>query len=209
MNPRHFTLAITGASGAVYALLLAKEILKNARLTVLVSKAGFVVLSEECGLNWGGTPAEIKVQLCSYFQVDQASLDFYAEDDLCAPIASGSSAPEAMIVAPCSMGSLSRIACGNSGNLIERCADVMLKERRTLVVVPRETPLHEIHLENMLRLSRLGAVIVPAMPAFYHRPQSMDNLIEFVVGKVLDMLRLEHSLFLRWGEETGITDDHA
>ncbi|MDA8428898.1 MAG: UbiX family flavin prenyltransferase [Geobacteraceae bacterium] len=201
MNGRHFILAITGASGTIYGLRLGGELLENgARLSLLISRAGFAVLKEECGLDWGGSAAEIQQELCVHFRASGKNLRYYAEDDLSAPIASGSAAAHAMIVAPCSMGTLSRIACGNSGNLIERCADVMLKERRTLVVVPRETPLHEVHLENMLRLSRLGARLVPAMPAFYHKPESLDDMVNFVVGKALDMLGVEHRLFKRWGD---------
>lgn len=200
MNGRHFTLAITGASGAGYGLGLARELLRRrVRLNLLISKAGFAVLKEECALDWQGNTEEVQRRLCGYFQASGTGLRYYAEDDLSAPIASGSATAHAMIVAPCSMGTLSRIACGNSGNLIERCADVMLKERRTLIVVPRETPLHEVHLENMLRLSRLGARIVPAMPAFYHKPGSVDDMVNFIVGKVLDMLGMEHRLFKRWG----------
>lgn len=202
MNRRHFTLAITGASGAVYGLRLARELLCSmVQLNLLISKAGFAVLKEECGLDWQGNAEEVQRRLCEYFQVSETALCYYAEDDLSAPIASGSATAHAMIVAPCSMGTLSRIACGNSGNLIERCADVMLKERRTLIVVPRETPLHEVHLENMLRLSHLGARMLPAMPAFYHKPGSVDDMVNFIVGKVLDMLGMEHRLFKRWGKE--------
>lgn len=202
MNSRQFTLAVTGASGAVYGLRLAQELLcSGVQLNLLVSKAGFSVLKEECGMDWQGNVEEVQRRLCGYFQASETRLRYYAEDDLSAPIASGSASAHAMIVAPCSMGTLSRIACGNSGNLIERCADVMLKERRTLIVVPRETPLHEVHLENMLRLSRLGALMVPAMPAFYQRPESLDDMVNFIVGKVLDMLGMEHQLFKRWGND--------
>ena len=140
-------------------------------------------------------------ELRGYFRCDGARLNFYAEDELCSPIASGSSAPDAMIVAPCSMGTLSRISNGNSGNLLERSADVMLKEGRPLVLVPRETPLNAIHLEHMLALARLGVRIVPAMPAFYQHPESLDDLVNFVVGKVLDSIGVEHSLFRRWGNQ--------
>lgn len=202
MSTRRFALALTGASGAIYGLRLAEELLKTgSHLTLLITKAGFTVLKEECALNWAGTPGEVSARIRSHFGTDGANLDFYGEDDFCAPIASGSAAPDALIIAPCSMGSLARIACGNSGNLIERCADVMLKERKPLVLVPRETPLNEIHLENMLKLSRMQASIIPAMPGFYHQPRTMEDLVDFVVGKVLDRLGLEHTLFRPWGAQ--------
>ena len=156
-------------------------------------------LKEECGLDWQGNAEEVQRRLCEYFQVSETALCYYAEDDLSAPIASGSATAHAMIVAPCSMGTLSRIACGNSGNLIERCADVMLKEGRPLLLVPRETPLSAIHLENMLKLARLGCRIIPAMPAFYHRPTTIADQVDFVVGKVLNSLAIPHKLFKRWG----------
>lgn len=200
MNIRHISLAITGASGAIYGLRTAEEILKSgARLTLLVTRAGFAVLKEECSLDWHGNQAEIRDMMCGHFNVDPVKLAYHAEDDFYAPIASGSAVAHAMIVAPCSMGSLSRIAGGNSGNLIERCADVMLKEKKPLILVPRETPLNEIHLENMLKLARMHAAIIPAMPAFYHHPRSIDDMVDFVVGRVLDMAGVEHDLFCRWG----------
>ena len=201
MKRRHIVLAITGASGAIYGLRLGRELIHSGmRLTMLISRAGCAVLEEECGLNWDGSAAEVQLQLRTHFHDMDSQLSYFAENDLSAPVASGSSAPDAMVIAPCSMGTLSRVANGNSGNLLERCADVMLKERRQLVMVPRETPLHEIHLENMLRLSRLGAMIIPAMPAFYHHPQSADDLVDFVVGKVLDNLDISHTLYKRWGK---------
>ena len=130
-------------------------------------------------------------------------IDCLDNADLFAAVASGSNAPDAMVVCPCSMGKAGRIAAGLSGTLLERAADVMLKERRPLLVVPRETPLSIIHLENLLRLARAGTVVIPAMPAFYHVPQTLDDLVDFVVGKVLDQLGVPHTLFTRWGETRG------
>jgi flavin prenyltransferase len=204
MNGGHIVIAITGASGAVYGLRLCSELLRSgARLTVLISAAGRQVLLEECGLDWQGSEAAIEKQLRKYFNAEEDRLSYYAEDNFLAPIASGSSASDAMVVCPCSMGTLARIASGAAGNLTERCADVMLKERRMLVMVPRETPLNEIHLENMLKLARMGVRIVPPMPAFYHQPRSLDDLVNFVVGKILDTLGIGHTLFTRWGDSGG------
>jgi flavin prenyltransferase len=199
MKPRHFALALTGASGAVYGLRVVEELLRaGARVSLLISDAGFAVLKEECGLDWRGA-ASVAEELERYFSCPGGELRYYAQDDFFAPIASGSSAPDAMVIVPCSMGTLSRISSGNSGNLLERSADVMLKEGRPLVLVPRETPLNAIHLEHMLKLARLGVRIVPAMPAFYQHPESLDDLVSFVVGKVLDSIGVPHSLFQRWG----------
>jgi flavin prenyltransferase len=201
VTARHFALAMTGASGAVYGLRVAEELLNaGQRVSMLITDAGFAVLKEECGLDWGCSDGCVLEALRAHFRYQGEALCFYAENELLAPIASGSAAPDAMIVVPCSMGTLSRISCGNSGNLLERVADVMLKEGRPLVLVPRETPLNAIHLENMLKLARLGVRIVPAMPAFYQHPQSMDDLVDFVVGKILDSVAVENKLFKRWGE---------
>jgi len=168
---------------------------------MLITEAGFAVLKEECGLEWGGAESVVLDELRSRLCHEGDRLGYYAGNDLLAPIASGSSAPDAMLVVPCSMGTLSRISSGNSGNLLERAADVTLKEGRPLVLVPRETPLNAIHLEHMLKLARLGVRIVPAMPAFYQRPQTMEDLVDFVAGKILDSVQVEHTLFKRWGGE--------
>ena len=204
MNGKRIVLAMTGASGAVYGLRLGEELLRaGVHLSLLTSTAGRMVLREECGLDWQGGAVEVAGKIEDHFRVkcqDVSLPAYFDENDFCAPIASGSNAPDAMVICPCSMGTLARIAAGNSGNLLERCADVVLKERRTLVVVPRETPLNEIHLENMLRLARMGVRVVPPMPAFYTRPQSIDDLVNFVVGKVLDSLGIEHALYRPWGE---------
>ncbi|AAR33772.1 UbiX family flavin prenyltransferase [Geobacter sulfurreducens] len=207
MSGRHVVLAITGASGAVYGLRLGCELLAaGCRLTLLISRPGFTVIREECGLDWGDWPHETLGALEEYFRPAPGMLAYYTEDDLMAPVASGSRAPDAMVVCPCSMGSLARIAAGLSSTLTERCADVTLKEGRPLVLVPRETPLSAIHLENMLKLARLGVRIVPAMPGFYHEPRTVDDLVGFVVGKVLDALQIPHELFTRWGDVSRVEE---
>jgi len=200
MTTRRIFVALTGASGSVYGLRLMEELVRRGfLLTVSVSPSGQLVCREETGLDLSGDPLTATGRLCAHLGV-KLGVEVAASDDLFAASASGSAAPEAMIVAPCSMGTMARIACGISGNLIERAADVMLKERRPLLLVPRETPLSEIHLENMLRLSRAGARIIPAMPAFYHQPESIDDLVNFVVGKVLDQMDIANDLFKRWGD---------
>jgi flavin prenyltransferase len=208
---RHITLAITGASGAVYGLRLTEELLRaGSQVNLLISAAGFTVLAAENGLEWVGTADQVDRNLQEYFApaismgldttAGEPSLHYYAENNFFAPIASGSSAPDAMVICPCSLGTVGRIAAGLSNTLIERAADVMLKEGRPLLLVPREMPLSALHLENLLKLARLGVRIVPPMPAFYHQPQTMADLVDFVVGKVLDQLGIEHGLFQRWGE---------
>jgi 4-hydroxy-3-polyprenylbenzoate decarboxylase len=201
MKNRHIALAMTGASGAIYGLRLCRMLFNAGhRLTMMISRTGFEVLRHETGLDWRGNEAEVAGFLKEHFKNGKHQIEYFDEGNFFAPVASGSSVPDAMVFCPCTMGTLSRIAGGNSGNLLERCADVVLKERRTLIVVPRETPLSEIHLENMLKLARMGARIVPAMPAFYQKPESVDDMVDFVVGKVLDALGIEHSLYRRWGE---------
>jgi len=199
---RHLAVAITGASGAVYGIRLIEELLlAGCRLSLVISSSGFTVLKEETGLNWSADAATVNGTVRGYFKAAAEDLTYYAEDDFFSPLASGSAAPEAMIVAPCSMGSLARIAAGLSGNLLERAADVMLKEGKPLILLPRETPLSAIHLENMLKLARLGVRIIPAMPGFYGQPQTVDDLVNFVVGKLLAEVGVAHRLSKRWGEK--------
>lgn len=188
-------LAITGASGAMYGLRLLEELLRSGnQVTLVASESGLEVCRFETGVDLSDVSALL--QRCG---LPDACLAIRAATDLWAPEASGSAAPDAMVIAPCSMGTVGRIAAGISGNLIERAADVMLKEQRPLLLLPRETPFSTIHLENLLKLSQCGARIIPAMPGFYHKPESMADLVDFVVGKLLDQLGVEHSLFKRWG----------
>jgi 4-hydroxy-3-polyprenylbenzoate decarboxylase len=196
---RHFVVAITGASGSVYGLKLVSELLRaGERVNLILTSTGRQVLYHETGLDWSAEIKEQRHQVQEHFA--SIAVECLAIDDFWAGAASGSAAANAMIVIPCSMGTVGRIAAGLSGNLLERAADVMLKERRQLILVPRETPFSTIHLENLLRLSQAGAVVLPAMPGFYHGPEKIDDLVDFVVGKVLDQLSVQHSLFERWGE---------
>lgn len=197
---RHIAVAITGASGAIYAIRLIEELLAAGnRVSLLISSSGRIVMQEELGLDWSGAEEAMNSTVRTYFKAESDMLTYYAENNFFSPLASGSAAAETMIVAPCSMGTLARIAAGLSGNLLERAADVMLKEGKPLLLLPRETPLSAIHLENMLKLARLGVRIIPAMPGFYSQPQTVEDMINFVVGKLLDQLGIERDLFKRWG----------
>ena len=201
---RTITLAITGASGAQYGLRLLECLLAaNCRVYLLISNAARVVIDTETELQlpeferWPNFFGE-------RFNARPGQLKIFSREDWMAPVASGSSAPASMVICPCSTGTLSAIAHGASNNLIERAADVALKERRQLILVPRETPYSQIHLENMLTLTRMGAIVMPASPGFYQRPQSIAELIDFMVARVLDQLGVEHALMKRWGEtQTG------
>ncbi|MCB1760089.1 MAG: UbiX family flavin prenyltransferase [Gammaproteobacteria bacterium] len=195
-------LAITGASGCQYGLRLLEALLAAERTVYLmVSKAAQVVISIESDLKLPSQPATMESLLCERFGAAEGQLRVFGREQWTAPVASGSGAPAAMVVAPCSTGTLSAIACGASNNLIERAADVVIKERRQLILMPRETPLSAIHLEHMLKLARLGVTIMPAAPGFYHRPQQVADLVDFMVARVLDHLRIPHRLARRWGEE--------
>lgn len=192
-------VGVTGASGSIYGIKLIQTLLDvGYDVHIVISNAGWRVIKEELGWNI----ADRNAALNEHFNGYSGSYIYHQISDIGASIASGSFLVEGMIVMPCSMGTLSSIANGTSDNLMTRAADVMLKEGRPLVLVPRETPLHAIHLENMLKLARLGVRIVPAMPAFYFNPKNIDDLVAFLVGKVLDTLRIEHELFTRWGDES-------
>ena len=184
-----FVVGITGASGCIYGLRLI-EVLRaeGHEIHAVVTTSGWRVMAYECGID----SVEFRKRVDVLYRVE----------DIGAAIASGSFLVDAMVVVPCSMKTVGSIANGISDNLLTRAADVTLKENRPLLLVPRETPLHAIHLENLLKLSRLGVRILPAAPGFYHRPQRLEDLIDMMVGKICDSLRVEHHLFTRWqGEE--------
>lgn len=194
------SLAFTGASGALYGLRLLECLLQaNETVYLLISQPALVVLATETELRLSGGPKEMTAQLSARYHAAPGQLEVFGKEQWFAPVASGSNAPRAMVVCPCSTGTLSAIAHGSSDNLIERAADVMLKERRQLIIVPRETPFSAIHLENMLTLAKLGCTILPACPGFYHKPQQVADLVDFIVARILDHLDIEHQLTTRWG----------
>ena len=194
------SLAITGASGVQYGFRLLEILLqKNHTVYLMVSKAAQVVIGMETDITLPGRCKDMQVFLTEKYNCEKQQLYVFGEDEWTAPTASGGGLVDAMVMCPCSMGALSAIATGASNNLIERSADVMLKERRKLILVPRETPYSDIHLENMLKLSRMGSVILCANPGFYNKAESIDDLIDFVVAKILDQLDVEHDLQPRWG----------
>lgn len=202
MKDNTISLAITGASGAQYGLRLLECLLvANQHVYLMLSKAAQVVLATETELQVPGRPEEMQAFFSELFGARPGQLEVFGREQWMAPVASGSNAPRAMVVCPCSTGTLSAIATGASNNLIERAADVMLKERRQLILLPREMPLSAIHLEHMHKLALMGVTIMPASPGFYHQPQSVNELVDFVVARILDHLGLEHQLLTRWGED--------
>lgn len=195
------SVAITGASGAVYALRLLRALVDaGERIYLMISTPGQVVMSMETEINLPGRPADIQRVISKHLGAKKDQIQVFGREEWTAPVASGSSAPRAMVVCPCTMGTLANIAQGISSNLIDRAADVVIKERRKLVLVPRETPFSPIHLENMLKLARIGVVILPPNPGFYHSPASIDDLVDFLVARILDQLDIENTLSPRWGQ---------
>lgn len=208
-----YIVAVTGASGAVYGQRLAAALLaRGFEVDLVITRPARLVIEQELGLDAAGFVAEIAAAGEGLPQSGpHGRLVVYEPDDLLASIASGSVRAAAMIVIPCSMSALSAIASGTAGNLVERAADVMIKERRPLVLVPRETPLSVIHLRNMLVLAEAGVHILPAMPGFYHHPQTVDELVDFVVGKVLNVLGIPQTLLPPWGghSPSGLGEDEG
>ncbi len=196
---KFFIVAISGASGAIYGLRLAEELLKYAdNIYICISSQAFSIINTETGANLAGkTDSETEKKIQKYYS--SKKIKYYGENNLAAPISSGSFLTNGMFVVPCSMKTLSGIANGYANNLIERAADVTLKEGRKLILAPREMPFNTIHLENMLKLARIGVKIAPPIPAFYQKPKNINNIVDFVVGKILDISGITHNLFKRWG----------
>lgn len=200
-EPKTIAVALTGASGMPYGVRLIETLLlAGHRVWLLYSQVAQIVAQQEMDWKLPSRPAEVEAELSERFGAAEGQLRVFGREEWFAPPASGSNPPDAMVVCPCTMGTLASIAQGLSANLIERAADVVIKEGRKLVLVPRETPFSAIHLENMLKLARLGVCILPANPGFYTRPKSVQDLVDFVVARVLDQLGIEHALAPRWGE---------
>lgn len=207
-GPERITLAMTGASGAQYGLRLLDCLVQEEReVHFLISKAAQLVMATETDVALPAKPQAMQAFLTEYCGAAAGQIRVFGQNDWMAPPASGSSAPNAMVICPCSTGTLSAVATGACNNLIERAADVALKERRPLVLVPREAPFSSIHLENMLKLSNLGAVILPAAPGFYHQPQSVEDLVDFVVARILNTLGIPQDMLPRWGEQHLVSDE--
>ncbi len=203
------TVAITGASGVQYAMRLMECLVAaDVQVLLMISRAAQVVAATETELSIPGATAAQQDYFTQLFNAKVGQIKVFSREQWMAPVASGSGAPATMVVCPCSTGTLSAIATGASNNLIERAADVALKERRQLVLVPREAPYSEIHLENMLKLTRMGAVILPASPGFYHKPETINDMIDFVVARILSQIGIEQSFMPRWGDALLQSDEN-
>lgn len=195
------TLAFTGASGMPYGMRLLEQLLQNGqRVHLVYSQAAQIVAKQEMGLVLANRPKDAERELSSRFGGFSGELHVFGREDWYAPMASGSNPGDAMVICPCTMGTLAKVAVGLSDDLISRAADVMLKERRTLILTPREMPYSVIHLENMLKLAKAGAVIMPPNPGFYYQPSCVQDLIDFVVARILDHLDVDSPLTQRWGK---------
>lgn len=199
---RTITLAFTGASGMPYGIRLLEILLaQGICVYLLYSQVAQIVAQQEMQLALPSRAQDAERFFNDYFNVSKDQLKVFGREEWFAPVASGSNPAEAMVICPCTMGTLSAVASGLNQKLIERAADVMIKENRKLIMVPREMPFSAIHLENMLRLARCGVIILPANPGFYHHPKSIQDIVDFVVARILDHLSVEHSLIPRWGEQ--------
>lgn len=202
-NPQTITLALTGASGMPYGIrLLEKLLAEGKQVYLLYSQVAQIVAQQEMKLALPSRAKETEIFFNQLYHLPTGQLRVFGREEWFAPVASGSNPADAMVICPCTMGTLAAIAAGMSQNLIERAADVTLKENRPLIIVPREAPFSVIHLENMLKLARSGAVILAANPGFYHHPQTIQDLVDFVVARILDHLGIQHTLMPRWGAES-------
>jgi len=200
MRKKTVTLIMTGASGAQYGLRLLEELVKaGVSISLLLSKPAQIVINTETDLKIPSRASDLELFFTQLYSASKNQISVYEREQWMAPIASGSGVSDATIVCPCTTGTLSSIAVGSSRNLLERAADVALKERKKLILLVRETPLSDIHLENMLKLSRMGAIIMPANPGFYHQPETLDDIIDFMVARMLDHLEISHDLLPTWG----------
>ena len=202
MDNRQIALALTGASGAPYSRRLLEVLLGQGVIVhLMISAAARIVFSDELDWKLPSRASDVQKMLVTEFQCDPDLLKVYGEQQWSSPLASGSHTVSTMVVCPCTMGTLSSIACGSSDNLINRAADVMLKENRKLILVPREAPFSAIHLENMLKLARLGVCILPPSPGFYFKPTQLSDVVDFVVARILDQAGVDHQLIPRWGQQ--------
>ncbi len=197
---KQISLAVTGASGIAYATRLLSLLNKEGYLVhLMISDAARIVFASELNIKLPSSSEKLSSVLSDFLSLDSSLIEVWSRDNWFSPVASGSSAPDKMVICPCSTSTLSAIANGTSNNLLERAADVILKEKGSLIVVPRETPYSTIHLENMLKLATAGATILPASPGFYHQPTEIDQLVDFIVGRILDHLKINIELGPRWG----------
>ena len=195
-------VAMTGASGIQYALRLIECLVRaDCRVWVLMSKPARIVMGMDTDLSVPARTKDVREQFAARYGARDGQLDAFGQEEWTAPVASGSGVPDAMVICPCTTGTLASVAAGTCNNLLERAADCVIKEGRLLVVMPREMPFSTIHLENMLRLARAGVVIMPPNPAFYNLPKTVDELVDFVVARVLDRLGVPQTLMPRWGME--------
>jgi len=198
---KSITLIMTGASGAQYGLRLLEELVKaEKQIYLLLSRPAQIVINMETDLELPSRASEIETFFTKKYSAKEGQIQVFEKEQWMAPIASGSGVADATVVCPCTTGTLSSIAVGSSKNLLERAADVAIKEQKKLILVVRETPLSAIHLENMLKLSRMGVVIMPANPGFYNKPASVEDIINFMVARVLDHLDIAHDLMPTWGK---------
>lgn len=201
--PKTIAVALTGASGTQYGLRLLECLLAaNCRVWLMYTRAAQIVVQQELNWSLSSHPAQALEAVKEHLSFQEGQLEIFSQEEWFAPPASGSGVPDAMVVVPCTMGTLASIATGLSQNLIERAADVVLKENRQLILVPRETPFSALHLENMLKLARMNACILPPNPGFYHHPQTIHDIIDFVVARILDQLHIPQTLMPRWGQKS-------